>query len=452
MNDNLEEAYSQFAVYGTTNLHPIAAVFMLCMAGLVMFGSRSRAILGVLLVCVFMPAMQRIVVGGLDFSMIRIIMLVAWARVLARQEYRGFSPGRFDLLFVLWTASLATIFVLRTGNVVNRLGASFDALTLFFIFRVLLRRREEVFTLVRQLAVITIVLGVFLAYEMATRHNVFHIFGSAPRLSVIRNAKVRAMGPFSHPIMSGTFGAGLVPLFIAALRGTKKSRKRFGFAIAFAIVIAVASGSTGPLITLMVGLVGWGLWPLRRQMRAILGAGVVMALFVHVIREKPIWHLIGRLGSVAGGTGWHRYRLIDAFINNFGQWALLGISDTASWGWGLQDTTNYYIRQGTYGGFLTFVMFLVLLGSSFSRLRRIRFATERAEGPKSLWTQLCWGFSVVLAAHCVSFISTSYFGQMEFFLFILFAMIPSLARFRRPAGVPAGPRQSARPVPQASPA
>jgi hypothetical protein len=436
VNSAADEVYTQFAVYGTTNIHPIAVVFMLCMAGLVLRARRSTALFAVLLVCVFMPTMQRIVIGGLDFGMIRLIMIAAWARVVVRREYRGFKPGKFDLIFVLWTASLGIVYVLNVGpsGIVTRLGASFDALTVFFLFRVLVRTREQVFLLARQLAWIAIALGVCLAYEMTMRSNLFVDFGSAPPTPRVRDGKVRSQGPFSHAIMAGTFGAALLPIFIAVFRGRKKGRALMASAILSTAVIAVASGSTGPLITLGVGVMGWGLWPLRKQMRLILGALAGMAVFIHLVRERPIWHLIGRLSSMTGGTGYHRYRLIDAFVAHFGDWALIGASDAGSWGTGLQDTTNYYIRQGIYGGLLTLVLFVLLLGSSFSRLRRTRGITERAEGPKSLWTQLPWGFSVVLAAHCVTFISASYFGQMELFLFAFLALIPSLARFRRPVG------------------
>jgi hypothetical protein len=48
-----------------------------------------------------------------------------------------------------------------------------------------------------------------------------------------------------------------------------------------------------------------------------------------------------------------------------------------------------------------------------------------------LWALLAWGSSVSLAAHCVSFISVSYFGQMQNFFFFFVAMIPALAKFKR---------------------
>jgi hypothetical protein len=425
-----------FMHYGATNIHPVAAVFMLCMVGVVLWSRRSRVILAFLLVCVFMPMMQRLVVGGLDFNMMRLILIVAWVRVLIRREYRGFKPGKLDYLFVLWTVSLAIFHVLRVGpgGIVYRLGTSFDALTVFFLFRLLVRRREEVFLITRELAWIVIVLGVFMAYEMATRINVFSIFGSAPLISLIRDGKVRSQGPFSHPILAGTFAAVLVPIFIGVFRGQRKERKLMATALLFATITTVASGSSGPIITWGVGVFGWGVWLVRKHTHAIMWSLAGLAVVIHVVREKPIWHLIGRLASVTGGTGYHRYRLVEAFVTRFGEWVLVGTSDTAHWGWGLQDTTNQYVAEGINGGLVTLVLFVWLLGAAFSRLRRTRMLVEPLEGPTSLWALLIWGFSVSLAAHCVSFISVSYFGQMEQFFFLFLALVPALSRFkRRPA-------------------
>lgn len=453
MND-VRDMTGVFLEYGTTNIHPVAMVFMLIMAGVVIFSRSSRALLAVLLVCVFMPMMQRLVVAGLDFSMLRLILMLAWARVLVRGEYRGFQPTRIDWLFVLWTVSVSVIHVIRVGpdGIVYRLGTSFDAFTVYFLFRLLVRRREQVYLLCRQLAWITIVLGCFMAYELATRINVFSIFGSAPLVSIIRDGRVRCQGPFSHPILVGTFGGVIVPIFIALFKGRQADRKLMVAAFLFATITVVASGSSGPVITWGVGLLGWGLWRIRRFMRPIFWSLLGMALLIHLIRDKPVWHLIGRLAEVTGGTGYHRYLLIDAFMTRFGEWALVGSSDTAHWGWGLQDITNQYVAEGVNGGLLTLVLFLLLLQASFSRLRRSREAAERLESPKSFWALFVWGFSVSLAAHCVSFISVSYFGQMQQFFFMFLAWIPAIGRVRRRVPQTSADlrTRAARPVPRVS--
>ena len=430
-----------FLEYGTTNIHPITVVFMLCMVGLTLSRPPSRPIFAFLLVCVFMPLKQRLVLVGLDFNMMRLILIVAWARILVRGEYRGLRLERIDRLFLLWTASGAILYVLRVGSsgVVRSLGTGFDALTVFFLFRALVRRREGVFLVSRQLAWIVVVLTPFIAYELATHVNAFSVFGSAPLISAVRGGRVRCQGPFSHPILLGTFGSVLLPIFIGML-GRGRRKLLTGLAIVGATVITVASGSSGPVLSWALGVLGWGLWFLRKRTRWMLGATAALLFLLHVIREKPVWHLIGRVSSLTGGTGFHRYRLIDAFVDHFSEWALVGTSNTMYWGWGLQDTTNQYVAEGVSGGLLTLILFLLLLQASFSSLRRSREVFESMEGPQSLWTRLAWGFSVSLAAHCVSFVSVSYFGQTEQFFFSFLALIPALSRFQRRVGQPASSR------------
>ncbi len=448
-----------FAEHGQTTLHPVAVLFWLSMAGMVLFSSRSRAILGVILVCVFIPHVQRLVVAGLDFSMLRLLILCAWTRILWRREYRGFKPGKIDIVLVLYIISGAVIHSLRVGpdGLGWALGSAFDRLSVFFLVRLLVRRREAVFLLFRHFAWIVIVLGSFMAYEWVTLYNPFSVFGGGiSAMPQIRDGTVRCQASLGHPILAGTFGAVLLPIFIGAFRGRKKGRKLFGSAILFTTIVVAASGSSGPLIAWGVGLFGWGLWLVRRHMRALMLGVAGMALVIHVVREKPVWSLINKIAQLTGGTGYHRVRLIDAFVNNFSDWALLGTDNTAFWGWGLQDTTNQYVAEGVGGGLLTFTLFIALLSLCFSRLRLTRMLYERIGGPKSFWALLAWGFSVSLACHCVSFISVAYFGQMRPFFVFFLGSIPALAQFgprvRKPTtgqatGRPARSRE-VRPAPQ----
>jgi hypothetical protein len=177
-------------------------------------------------------------------------------------------------------------------------------------------------------------------------------------------------------------------------------------------------------------------------MPSILWGLFAMGVVIHVIRDKPIWHLLLRLSAITGGTGEHRYRLIDAFVNRFGEWALLGTDGTAHWGWGLQDTTNQYVVEGVNGGLLTLILFILILRTGFVQLKGARVVFERFEGPKSLWAQLAWGCSVSLMVHCVSFVSVSYFGQILQFFFFFVATVPAMSRYKRRKPAEAKPRPS----------
>jgi hypothetical protein len=439
-----------FQEYGHTSLHPITLLFWLVMVGVVLSSSRSRAILAVMLVCLFMPHSQRLVVAGVDFSMLRLLMLFAWPRVLWRGEHRGFKPGKIDKLVVLWTLSSTGIYLLRVGpsGMAYALGVAFDRLTIFFFVRLLVRTREAVFLLTRQFAWIVIVFGSFMAYEWVTLYNPFSALAGIPTMPEIRDGRVRCQASLPHPILAGTVGAALLPVFIGAFRGRKEGRRLFGSAALFATIVVVTSGSSGPLLAWLTGLLGWGLWWVRRHTRAMMLGVAGMLVVIHFVREKPVWSLIQKISSITGGTGYHRYHLIDAFFNNFSDWALLGTSNTASWGWGLRDVTNQYVGEGTRGGLLTLTLFLVLLSACFSQLRLTRMLYERIGGPKSFWAFLAWGFSVSLAVHCVSFISVSYFGPMRSFLVFFLGSIPAMAQVRPPAarrqvatGRPSRPRE-----------
>ena len=435
-----------FVEFGATNVHPIAIALMASLVVLAFFPKRSAALFSVLFVCVFMHEHQRIVIGGLDFSMLRLIVIVAWIRVLVRGEYRGLRLGRLDRLVVLYLLSALFFYVLRVGPsaIAYRLGVFFDAFTAFFLIRSLVRTRNDVLVFWRQVAWFGLLLAPFMLYEFVTRHNLFGVLAYGGFQPVeIRDGSPRVQGPWSHPIMAGTFGSVIVPVFIAVLLARKNQRLLFGSACIAATIIVLTSGSSGPVVALVVGALGWGLWGFRRHTRRMLRVAIVAAVVIHFVREKPIWHLMTRLSHLTGGTGDHRYRLIDAFVWNFGEWALMGVNNTAHWGLGLNDTTNQYVVEGIGGGIVTLFLFLTMLAVAFVGLRQARKLLEGLSGPKSLPALLAWGSSVSLAAHCVSFISVSYFGQILQFFFFFLATLPALGRVGRPQRVTAPARPPA---------
>jgi hypothetical protein len=423
----------EFATYGVTNLHPLAIVFMACMFALALMSRRSAALLAIVLVCVFMPMEQRIVIGGLDFTMLRLVMMVVWVRVLLKGEFRELALSRLDHLILMWAISASLFSVLRVGTnaIPYRLGVSFDVLSAFFLTRILVRTPKEAFGLWRYLAWSVVVLGPLMLFEAIALHNVFGIFNYAGFDEVVvRDGEARAQGPWTHPILAGTFGSVVMPVFIAIYRGRRDERLLFAVAIIAATVVTLTSGSSGPLIAWVVGAFGWSIWRFRRHMRRMLWVAVFMAIVIHFVREKPVWHLILRISQIMGGTGYHRYYLIDAFITRFSEWALIGTDNIANWGYGLQDATCQYVTQGIGGGIVTLILFLLMLRTCFVQLRLSREMLERRTGAKSLWSLLAWGSWVSLAAHCAAFVGVAYFGQMLLFFFLFVGTVPAFAGFR----------------------
>jgi hypothetical protein len=188
-------------------------------------------------------------------------------------------------------------------------------------------------------------------------------------------------------------------------------------------------------------------------MRAIRWCTFLILLFLHLVREKPVWHLLARLASITGGTGYHRFKLIDEAIAHFDEWWLLGTGSTEHWSLAqASDITNQYILEGVRGGLPTLIAFIVVLVIGFRTtgrsVRRALALPQLAPADRQRTAMLGWGLGVCLGVHAVAFIGVSYFGQLSSILYLHMAMIPSfaIALSRVPGGAPA-PARAPRPEP-----
>lgn len=421
--------------YNETHIDPVALILTLAMGVVMLFIRRDRAIVPVLLVACLVTNAQRIVVGGLDFSMLRIVVLFGWARVLSRGETAHYRFHLLDSVLPIWLALGTVAYVLGPrGSVdafVQRLGVVFDAAGIYFLFRVLLRDLRDVSRTVEAFSWIALAMVVPMVIENLTGRNLFAPLG-VPELTRIRDGRLRCQASFSHPIMAGNFGASTAALVVALWLGYPRQRIRHSAALASATAITILSASAGPLMALVAAASGWALWRYRRFMAFFRWGAVAVLVVIHFVREKPVWHLIGRLSSITGGEGHHRVRLITAFFNHFGEWWLLGTGTTRHWmGSGSRDITNQYLLEGIRGGLATLLCFIAILVVGF---RTVGQSVRRALGSKNMPPRECrraallaWGLGVCLAVHSVAFIGVSYFGQLQSILYLHLAMIPSLA-------------------------
>lgn len=416
--------------YGETLIHPLALTFTLAMGLWLLVVRRERAVLPIALVATMIPVTQRLVVATLDFDMSRILILFGWSRIFLRGEFRQFRFHRLDIVLLLWLIVGTITHVTRVGDMgglIYRLGQMFDACGIYFLLRLCLRSAADVSRALQALAAIGCIVGACMILESMTARNLFYIFGGVPEHTWVRDGRLRCTGAFNHPLMAGSFGASLAPSMLMLYFGIKKNRVRFALGFVAATVIVATCSSSGPALAYLAGLFGCSLWVLRSWMRPVMTTTALTLLVVHLVREKPVWHLIGRASDLIGGTGYHRVRLINAFFDNWPEWLAVGVNSTAHWGWGLQDVTNQFILEGVRGGLVTLIAFLFLLGTAFGSVGRVRkraAAMAHLSKPESRALQmLAWGLGAALAAHCVSWISVSYFGQMRILLYMLYAFI-----------------------------
>jgi hypothetical protein len=372
---------------------------------------------------------QDVVVAGLDFTMLRILLLAGWLRVMIRGEAHLGALNAVDMALVGFAVSGAIAYSIlwgTLGGVINRCGMLYDVLGGYFLFRMLLKDDRDCINALNFVTWCVGPLAVCMLVEKTTGRNPFSIFGGVPLSPEVRNGVLRCEGPFGHPILAGTFGATLVPLFVGLRRQPGVSKALGALAIVSCLVVVYAAGSSGPILALAAGLLALALWPLRRYMRLIRWAAALSIVGLQLVMKTPIWFLLDRVDLFSGSTGFYRAYLIDRAVANFSEWWLIGIRSTEGWADAslhLHDRTNQYIVIGTDGGLLSLVMFVAMIALAF---RSVGLGVERAEGdPKR--QRLLWAFGATLFAHCVNYISISYFDQNVLMWYLLLAMISAVS-------------------------
>ena len=412
-----------------SNINPIALLFLLAMGYFILSGRRQAAVKALLAIAAFLPLGQQVVIMGLHFTFLRILILVGLCRVLSRGEAREFQWQGQDKLFLGWALAGLIFGVLRSPSA-EIFGAAYNSIGVYFLIRCLTVNATEAVEHLRFLAFAAMVIAAAMAWELTTHRDLFAVFGGVPSIIAERDGRFRCQGPFRHPILAGTFAATLFPLLLGLWFQSRRQKKLALLGIAGCAFSTCAAASSGALITCVIAIIGFALWPLRAHMRWFRRGIVVVILGLAVVMNAPVWFLIARMGDLLGGTGWYRSNLIQQAIYHFNEWWLIGSSYTANWSSGLPlpgdrnnvDITNEYIAEGLQGGLLRLGLFLAIIVTCFKKVGRAVHAERTDSHTAKLW----WAVGVCLSAHCAAFISISYFDQIQVFWFWLWAVIAVL--------------------------
>ncbi len=397
---------NSFLTDNTTFLNPLGLAVTLLMGFLVLALPRRFAPLPILAMICYMTMGMRVVVGGLNFTMIRLLLIFCWSRLVIRRELRLGTLNEIDralLWFALVSVCTHTLLIGSDG-LKYKLGQAYDALGFYFFFRCLIIDWEDVIRMFQVSAVLLVPLALEMVNEKISLINAFAVFGGVNPVVILREGTARAQGPFGHPILAGTFGATLMP-FMAALWSQKGGRVASFTGVTAATVITVMAGSSGPILAYLLGLIALAAWPIRRRMRWIRRGMVLLLVSLHLVMKAPVWFLLARVSVFDASTGYHRAYLIDRCIANFSDWWLFGTTDYGNWGYYLFDRTNHYICLATDGGLLTLLLFFTILTRCFRGVGLAVKSMERRGFDDKAW--FSWSLGAALVIHCVSFISVS---------------------------------------------
>jgi hypothetical protein len=405
--------------HNVTTLYPAGLVVLLVAGFFVLSLPRNREIIPLLAIQTLVPASQRIVILGLDFSFSRILICVGIARILSRGEHRWWRLSGLDRCFIAWCLASVVVYTLRRGDadaLIYKLGRTIDTFGLYCLARIWIRQVGDVDRIAKAMIILAYFAAVFFVWERATHRNVYAFIGGANPFTSVREGALRCVGPFKHPILAGTFWVGVLPWIVGRWVIGRKERFATSLGIVAVVTIVMTTASSTPLLGLVAVAAGFGAYRMRAYMRSVRWGTVTLLVGLHVVMTKPVWHLISRVSITSGSTGYHRYRLIDAAVNHWKDWFLLGVTSTAGWGFFLFDVTNQFVKEAVDGGILGLGLFIGYIALAFACVGRL-WRQDRVIRGGSL---RIWGLGVALFTQCIMFLGISInHGPQNLFIWLL---------------------------------
>lgn len=427
-------------------MNGLAIIFLLLNAVALLSLPPRWAPLPLLMGACYMTNAQAVMLGPFHFTVLRLLLLLGVIRAVARNEQLPGGLNGLDWLSLAWGAWLlsSTAFHKPFGEaLVFRLGVAYNVLGIYFLMRVFCRSSEDMIQLIKITAFLLVPVALEMVNEKRTGQNLFAFFGGVPEAVEVRDGKLRANGPFGHAILAGTVGAMCVPLMIGIWREHRLPAK-IGLAACLAMV--VASKSSGPLMSLAIGVFGLMLWRWRHLTRQMRIGAVIGYILLDLVMKDPAYFLIARIDLTGSSTGDHRAYLIQAAIRHLREWWLVGTDYTAHWmSLALQvdpdhcNVTNQYLYYGVWGGLPLMILFICALWVAFryvGQSLRLRAGAPFAE------QFLVWSLGANLLSHAVTCISVAYFDQSIMFLYLTLAVLGSL----RATALAAAPEEASSPL------
>lgn len=412
-------------------MNPFAILLFLGCAIALFVVRRERAMIPLLLGCSYMTLGQGIELGAISLPVFRMLLLVGVVRVVTKHEYPIGGLNLIDKLMIAWSGwvMLASLFHdQERAGIIYSAGSVFNLAVVYFLARIWCTNLENMIGLIKAIALLLVPIAIEMLMEKATGKNLFSVFGGVPENTLIREGKIRAQGPFIHPILAGTVGASCVPLFVAILN---HHRLHAIIGIVAGVAITFASASSGPVMTLLAAIFALGMWQLRQYTKYILIGAVLLYIVLMFTMSQPPYYLISKIDISGGSTGWHRSFLIEQTFNHFSEWWLFGTDITRHWmpNQGFADdpfhtdVTNYYIGFGILAGFPAMLLVIAMFGVAFAWVGKARMHFEELDSKEA---NLIWCFGACLFSHTVTGISVAYFDQSVMYFWLAVAVISSV--------------------------
>jgi hypothetical protein len=378
------------------------------------------------------PITQGIEIYGLNFHVFRLILLAGWINIAFRNNLKLGEMTKTDKAIVYWVIISFVVYIIQQNHfdaVINRLGFAYNAIGIYFLYRIIIKRTEDITTLFNTLTIILAIIAIAMLNEQMTGKNIFNVFG-IHGYSDIRMGMVRSQGPFSHSINAGMFGATMLPLCFSMWRHKWGSAFLGIIGTISACVLVITSASMTPIVTCISGIVGLMFWPFRNNMRMVKYCGIFAVVVLQIIIMTPLWNLITKFDFIKGANALHRFTLVDNLINRINEWFLLGSSAHEYWAIGTQDAANQYYSEAVSGGIVKLALFIIIIILSFNIIgRKLKHLVDIPSQKRM------WALGSALFANVVGFFGISYWDQMLIVWYLLLALITSTSLINVKEGI-----------------
>lgn len=404
-------------------LTPIGTFIILLLTAQTFLLPRQLAVFPILSAALWTPLGQSIEIAGYNFYFLRLVLLATLIRILLRREFPIGPITSIDAAVISWTAVfLVTSAFHRIEFFSTRLGMLYNFAMPYAVFRSLITSPTQCTQAFRLAVVAFIPVGVLLLTEFLTSRNLFSYLGGVDLLSVVREDKVRAQGPFAHAINAGIAGAIIVGF---SLHLWRVARRVSILGILSGASAVFASSSSGPFAAAAIIITVTSLYRWRRHSRRFLWGLLGTIIALSFAMKAPVWFLIARIKVFGASTSYHRAALIDAAYEHLSEWWLAGTDYTRHWmavslenNPDFADITSEYVWMMVAGGILLLGAFLWILISSLRRVPLI--ASENEVHSEVTWHPFeSWAITSVLCGLIVTCMTVSFFDQIKIFLLLI---------------------------------
>jgi hypothetical protein len=413
------------------NLNSIGLIVLIICCISVIFLPKRFANISIIIPVFLLTRGQGLEIFDFKFTVLRIVIAIGFIRcILKGERVKGKELNSLDwsvVIFALW-GTLSSFFHKDVNAAfIFRSGLAYDIIGVYFLSRIFITDENDLIWTwkVCILALIPAACGMII--EKFTRENLFSLMGGIALVPVIRENGIRAQGPFAHAILAGSVGG----VYLINAIFLMKSNKLTGLLGAITcLTIVIASGSSGPILTLISGIIAISLFNHRQYLSGIRYAAILLYILLDVYMKDPAYFLVARIDLAGGSTGWHRAFLIHQAFNYIDEWWIAGTDYTRHWmptgvSWSTEqsDITNHFLRMGVIGGIPLMILLIINLGIAFSYVGNAVKAKMELNNNNRL---IRWILGATLFGHTITFLSVSYFDQSYALLYFNFAAISSL--------------------------